>query len=84
MGVHKKIDELLSLRPDLLILPECAEPDVLREKAPHFTFSDCEWSGNKKHKGLGSLSGGCRSAGTIPGNGNFTTSFPSRCAEARL
>jgi hypothetical protein len=58
MGFHKKLNELLSLRPDLLILPECAEPDILRQKAPHFAFSDCEWSGTNRNKGLGVFSFG--------------------------
>jgi exodeoxyribonuclease III len=52
-GLDKKCDRLMSLRPDLAIVPECAEPDVLRKKAPGFEFGDCEWSGELKNKGLG-------------------------------
>lgn len=53
MKFHDKYDHLLSLRPDLAIVPECAEPDILRRKAPNFAFADCEWSGAPKSKGLG-------------------------------
>ena len=58
MRAHDKVPSLLSLRPDLVILAECAEPDVLRRKAPEFTFADCEWSGTNRHKGLGVFSFG--------------------------
>jgi exodeoxyribonuclease-3 len=56
MALHSKYERLLSLRPDVAVVPECAEPDILRRKAPGFNFSDCEWKGTTKDKGLGVFS----------------------------
>jgi exodeoxyribonuclease-3 len=53
MALHAKHERLLSLRPDVAVVPECAEPDILRRKAPDFRFADCEWRGSGKDKGLG-------------------------------
>lgn len=58
MALHKKVEPLLSLRPSLAILAECAEPDIIRRKAPQFAFNDCEWSGLQSTKGLGVFSFG--------------------------
>jgi exodeoxyribonuclease-3 len=56
MALHTKYQYLMALRPDVAIIPECAEPDILRRKAPEFAFTDCEWSGQFKDKGLGVFS----------------------------
>ena len=53
MGLHDKWEHLHALAPDIAIIPECAEPDVLRRRAPEFQFSDCEWQGERNDKGLG-------------------------------
>jgi exodeoxyribonuclease III len=52
-GLHRKYERLLALEPSLAIVPECAEPDVLRRKAPGFAFDDAEWTGEQPNKGLG-------------------------------
>jgi endonuclease/exonuclease/phosphatase family metal-dependent hydrolase len=46
------------LRPDVAVIPECAEPDVVRRKAPDFAFRDSEWTGEQANKGLGVFSFG--------------------------
>ncbi len=58
MALHKKVERLMSLKPDLAIIPECAEPDVIRAKSPDFAFTDCEWTGEQSNKGLGVFSFG--------------------------
>lgn len=55
-GLDRKIEQLLLLKPDIAVVPECAEPDILRRKAPGFTFTDCEWTGEQCNKGLGVFS----------------------------
>jgi hypothetical protein len=58
MALHMKFERLLSLNPDIAIIPECAEPDVIRRKSADFAFSDCEWAGLYPNKGLGVFSFG--------------------------
>lgn len=59
MGLHKKIDRLLSLKPDVAILPECASPAILREKAALFVPDQFEWiAGSVEQKGLGVMAWG--------------------------
>jgi exodeoxyribonuclease III len=53
MALHEKYEHLLALDPDIAVVPECAEPDVLRRAAPGFAFDDCEWGGTFPTKGLG-------------------------------
>ena len=57
-GLHDKHKLLTGLAPDVAIVQECAEPDILRKKSPDFAFHDCEWSGEYKNKGLGVFSFG--------------------------
>lgn len=57
-ALHSKCDKLSSLGVDVAIVPECAEPDILRRKAPDFAFTDCEWTGENKDIGLGVFSFG--------------------------
>ena len=57
MALHNKVDSLMSLNPDVAIIPESAKPEIVREKNPRFKFNDAAWVGKKagrgKHKGLG-------------------------------
>lgn len=52
LGLESKIKPLLSLRPDIAIIAESANPAVVGESAPDFNFSDVLWIGQKDHKGL--------------------------------
>jgi exodeoxyribonuclease-3 len=53
MALHDKYDHLLALRPDIAIVPECANLNRLREKAPGFSPASSIWIGDNHHKGLG-------------------------------
>lgn len=53
MALHRKFDALLSLRPDLAIVSECAEPDRLRQRLDiGMICGDPVWVGTSPHKGL--------------------------------
>lgn len=53
MAFQRKYERLLELLPDVAIIPECANKDVIRSKAPEFKPSSFNWVGENKHKGLG-------------------------------
>ena len=55
MALHNKYEHLLGLAPDIAVIPECANIDVMREKAPGFLPTSSIWIGDKRHKGLGVL-----------------------------
>ena len=60
MAMHRKLDALLALRPDIVVLSECARPEIVREKCAewgdHFaTDSEIVWIGSNKHKGVAVL-----------------------------
>ena len=40
MVFDRKYQALERLRPDIAVIPECANPDILRRKAPLFKPSD--------------------------------------------
>jgi hypothetical protein len=46
MALHKKWNRLTSLRPDVAIIPECADPNIIgaRRKAP--LECDSQWVGD--------------------------------------
>ena len=56
MALHAKCEHLMALRPDVAVVPECAQPEILMKKIPDFAFDDCEWGGIQKDKGLGVFS----------------------------
>ena len=53
MALHDKYKHLLALKPDVAIIPECANVDLIRKKAPDFVHSSSIWVGDNCHKGLG-------------------------------
>jgi len=54
MALHRKADALLRLKPDIAIVSECAQPDVMCSRAPvDWLEADPVWIGNNPNKGLG-------------------------------
>lgn len=53
MALHDKHEYLLALAPDIAIIPECANIDVMRKKAPYFLPASAIWIGDNRQKGLG-------------------------------
>ncbi|WP_156959009.1 endonuclease/exonuclease/phosphatase family protein [Labrenzia sp. DG1229] len=54
MALHRKVEALLSQKPDIAVVSECARPDILAERG----VTDLEacsvlWMGENPHKGLG-------------------------------
>ena len=56
MAFRNKADLILSLRPDILIVPECEHPDKLIFKPGTLLPTESFWYGNNKNKGLGVFS----------------------------
>ena len=52
MAFDRKYQALERLRPDIAVIPECANPDILRRKDPLFKPSDMQWVGVPPNKGL--------------------------------
>lgn len=54
MALHRKIDAVLRLRPDIAVISECADPVQLAAKsALDWIEAPPVWIGNNRHKGLG-------------------------------
>jgi exodeoxyribonuclease-3 len=53
MALHDKYEHLLALAPDIAVIPECANVDLIRRNAPDFVPSSSIWIGDNRHKGLG-------------------------------
>ncbi|MDA1311104.1 MAG: hypothetical protein O2985_16060, partial [Proteobacteria bacterium] len=52
MALHRKLDALLELRPDVAVLSEVAEPERLIAKTPALAEASLVWIGGKPNKGL--------------------------------
>ena len=52
MAFQRKYEHLLALRPDIAVIPECANIELITEKAPGFIPTSSIWIGANKHKGL--------------------------------
>ena len=52
MALHRKIDALMALRPDLAVIPEVAEPERLLNQAPALADASLVWVGRNPHRGL--------------------------------
>ena len=56
MALHRKLDALRSLKPDVAIICECAEPERFFEKSDLLeTEADMVWIGTNPYKGLAVL-----------------------------
>jgi exodeoxyribonuclease III len=52
MAFHRKLDALLSLRPDVAVISEAAEPKRLIAREPALAEASMVWIGNNPNKGL--------------------------------
>lgn len=56
MRLHDKLGGIRRLAPDVIVVPECACPEVLLRRAPHLTPASMLWTGRSSQKGLAILS----------------------------
>jgi len=56
MALPRKWDALMALRPDVAVISECANPEILAMKGIETTPENCLWMGKSEHKGLGLFS----------------------------
>jgi len=56
MCFRNKIDALLELSPQLVVVPECENIEKLKESADFHLIKDAIWHGDNKHKGIGVFS----------------------------
>jgi hypothetical protein len=57
-ALHSKYEQLLSLRPDIAVISECADVEQIAQKATNFNPSSAIWIGDNPHKGLSVLTFG--------------------------
>jgi exodeoxyribonuclease III len=53
MAFHRKYDNLLALQPDIAVISECANIELIAKKAPGFNPSSSIWIGENRQKGIG-------------------------------
>jgi exodeoxyribonuclease III len=53
MALHKKYEHLLALQPDIAVISECANVELLSVGGPEFKPCSSVWIGDNTHKGLG-------------------------------
>ncbi|MET0964824.1 MAG: hypothetical protein ABWZ02_00420 [Nakamurella sp.] len=59
MAVHRKLQILVDeLHPDVLVLSECANEEMLTKQIPSRLWNHMKWVGSYKHKGLAVLTFG--------------------------
>ena len=52
MALHRKIDVLMTLRPDLAVLSEAAQPERIVAHAPELANASLAWTGRYPNQGL--------------------------------
>ncbi len=57
-GLHRKLEALRGLVPDIAIIPECGSLEILQTKAPGLAPTSALWIGDNPNKGLGVFSFG--------------------------
>jgi exodeoxyribonuclease-3 len=53
MAFDRKYDNLLALQPDIAVISECADIELIAKKAPGFRPSSSIWIGANRQKGIG-------------------------------
>lgn len=66
MRLHDKLEGLHRLAPDVIVLPECACPEVLLRRIPGLSPSGMAWTGRRANKGLAVLTFGAWRVATVP------------------
>src|SRR5262245_58273748 len=56
MRLHDKLEGIRRLAPDVIVVPECACPEVLLRRAPDLAPVSMLWAGRSPQKGLAILS----------------------------
>lgn len=78
-GFHRKSAALAALAPDVAILSECADLDILRRKAPAFAPTGAFWAGDNPQRGLAVFSfGGYRLSRSRSYDAAITYALPVR------
>ena len=67
MGLRRKFDRLLSLRPDVAVIQECADPDASGPKGWRPECAAYDWIGFNPDKGLGIFTFGDLALARNPG-----------------
>ncbi len=78
MGMHRKLDALLALRPDIAILPECASPDVRAARPVYDAATSHAWNGRLPTKGLAVLTFGDFRLTRLPPRASSDHALPVR------
>ena len=52
MALHKKVDALAGLRPDVAVICECAKPEIVRAKSKGRFPESVVWAGDNPNKGI--------------------------------
>ncbi len=66
MALHRKMDALLELEPDVAVVSECARPERLRQKLPDAdVIGGITWVGRNPNKGLAIITFNGYSAGLM-------------------
>ena len=52
MALHRKIDVLMTLRPDLAVLSEAAAPERIVARVPELAEASLVWTGRYPNQGL--------------------------------
>lgn len=76
MGMHRKLDALLALRPDIAVLPECASPDVRAARPIYDAATSHAWNGSLATKGLAVLTFGSFRLTSLPPGESSKHAFP--------
>jgi len=78
MGMHRKLDALLALRPDIAVLPECASPDVRAARPVYDAATSHAWNGRLATKGLAVLTFGDFRVRSLPPRESAMHALPVR------
>ncbi|HEX8791138.1 MAG TPA: endonuclease/exonuclease/phosphatase family protein [Polyangiaceae bacterium] len=78
MGMHRKLEALLALRPDIAVLSECASPDVHAARPVFDAATSYAWNGRLPTKGLAVLTFGDFRLRTLPPRASSSHALPVR------
>lgn len=78
MGMHRKLDALLALRPDIAVLPECASPEVRAARPIYDAATSHAWNGRLLTKGMAVLTFGAFRLRTLPPRASSLHALPVR------
>lgn len=75
-GFRKKYQKIQEIKPDIIIIQECENPEIYRKDFDSFTYKNFIWDGETKNKGIAVFTKNGNQINKLNWNNSYTLNIP--------